>query len=276
MAINVTVQFWRPLALRLLALWRYKGFVFTMVWREFWGRYLGSLFGSIWSVLNPMAMIFIYTVIFSKIMRARLPGVDDTMGYGIFLCAGLLTWGFFSELLGRCPNIFVEQANLLKKVNFPRITLPVILLSSSAVNFAIIFTIFISFLLISGRFPGWAILAFLPLLLIQQAFALGIGMLLGTLNVFFRDVGQFLGIVLQFWFWLTPIVYPVTILPERARSVIELNPMTQLVAAYQQIILHGCWPHWAQFRFHAIGALTVLTVGFLVFRRLSGEVVDEL
>ncbi len=276
MGINVAVQFWRPFVPRVLALWRYRGFVFTMVWREFWGRYLGSLLGSIWSVLNPMAMIFIYTVIFSKIMRARLPGVDDTMGYGIFLCAGLLTWGFFSELLGRCPNIFIEQANLLKKVNFPRITLPVILLSSSAVNFAIIFTIFISFLLISGRFPGWAILAFLPLLLIQQAFALGLGMVLGTLNVFFRDVGQFLGIVLQFWFWLTPIVYSVTVLPERARSVIELNPMTQLVAAYQQIILHGSWPQWGQFRFHAIGALTVLTIGFLVFRRLSGEVVDEL
>ena len=276
MGVNDAVQFRGPLALRVLALWRYRGFVFTMVWREFWGRYLGSLLGSIWSIINPMAMIFIYTVIFSKIMRARLPGVDDTMGYGMFLCAGLLTWGFFSELLGRCPNIFIEQANMLKKVNFPRITLPVILLSSSAVNFAIIFTIFISFLLISGRFPGWAIVAFLPLLLIQQAFALGLGMVLGTLNVFFRDVGQFVGIVLQFWFWLTPIVYPVTILPERARSVIELNPMAQLVAAYQQIILHDSWPQWGQFRFHAIGALAVLTVGFIVFRRLSGEVVDEL
>jgi lipopolysaccharide transport system permease protein len=113
MGINVTVQFWGPLALRLLALWRYKGFVFAMVWREFWGRYLGSLLGSIWSVLNPMAMIFIYTVIFSKIMRARLTEVDDTMGYGMFLCAGLLTWDFFSELLGRCPGIFIGQVNKL-------------------------------------------------------------------------------------------------------------------------------------------------------------------
>jgi lipopolysaccharide transport system permease protein len=119
-------------------------------------------------------------------------------------------------------------------------------------------------------------LAFLPLLLIQQTFAVGLGMLLGTLNVFFRDVGQFVGIVLQFWFWLTPIVYPVTILPERIRSVIELNPMTRMVASYQQIILHGHWPHWEQLQFHTIGALITLILGFIVFHKLSGEIVDEL
>ena len=89
------VQFYRSFLARFFALWRYKGFVFGMVWREFRARYLGSLFGSIWSVLNPMAMIFVYTVIFSKIMQARLAGIDDTMAYGVFLCAGLLTWGFF-------------------------------------------------------------------------------------------------------------------------------------------------------------------------------------
>jgi len=180
------VQFYRSFLARFFALWRYKGFVFGMVWREFRGRYLGSPFGSIWSVLNPMAMIFVYTVIFSKIMQARLAGIDDTMAYGIFLCAGLLTWGFFSELLGRGPNIFIEQANLLKKVSFPRITLPVILLFSTVINFAIIFSLFLLFLIVTGRFPGWSILGFLPLLLVQQAFALGLGMLLGALNVFFE------------------------------------------------------------------------------------------
>ena len=101
-------------------------------------------------------------------------------------------------------------------------------------------------------------------------------MLLGAMNVFFRDVGQFLGIALQFGFWLTPIVYPVTILPSRIRKIIELNPMTQLVTPYQQIILNGQWPQWALFRFHVIGALTTLIIGFIVFRRLSADIVDEL
>jgi lipopolysaccharide transport system permease protein len=268
--------FYRPFLIRTRALWRYKGFVSGMVWREFRSRYLNSLFGSIWSILNPVAMIFVYTVIFSKIMQARLAGSNDTMAYGIFLCAGLLPWGFFSELLARCPNIFIEQANLLKKISFPRVTLPLILFLSTAVNFAIIFIIFLLFLLITGRFPGLNIVAFVPLLILQQVFALGLGMVLGSINVFFRDVGQFIGIVLQFWFWLTPIVYPVTILPERIHRIIDLNPMTRLVAAYQEIVLHGHWPQWSLFRFHLIGALTALIIGFVVFRRLSVDIVDEL
>ena len=168
---------WHPFSRRLMALWRYRGFVFNMIVREFRVRYLHSLFGSIWSILNPLAMIVVYTIIFSKIMRARLAGVDDTMAFGVFLCAGLLTWGFFSEVLNRCQFIFIEQTNLLKKVRFPRITLPVILLLSSALNFSIIFGIFLIFLILTGRFPGWSILGFFPLLLIQQGFALGFGIL---------------------------------------------------------------------------------------------------
>ena len=146
---SVNIRLWRPLAFGMLALWRYRAFVFTMVWREFRGRYLGSLMGSIWAILNPLAMIVVYTLIFSKIMRARLIGMDDTMAYGMFLCAGLLTWGFFSELLGRCQTIFIEQANLLKKLSFPKITLPFILLFSSAINFTIIFGLFLIFLLVA-------------------------------------------------------------------------------------------------------------------------------
>ena len=276
MGINANIQFHRILMPRLIPLWQYRGFVFNMVWREFQGRYLHSLLGSLWSILNPLAMIIVYTVIFSKIMRARLPGVDDTMGFSLFLCAGLLPWGFFSELLTRCQSIFIEHASMLKKVSFPRIILPVMLLLSTAVNFVIIFSIFLLFLLISGRFPGWAMLAFLPLLLIQQVFAIGFGMILGTINVFFRDVGHFVGIVLQFWFWFTPIIYPVSILPERARSLISLNPMTQFVTTFQEIILYGHWPPWADFKFHFIATIAALTVGFFVFRKLSGEVVDEL
>ena len=247
-----------------------------MVGREFRVRYLGSLLGGMWTILNPLAMIFIYTVIFSKIMGARLGGGDEPMAYGRFICAGLLTWGFFAELLGRCPHIFIEHANMLKKVNFPRITLPFIVLISSVINFSIIFGLFILFLLVSGQFPGWSILTFIPLLLIQQTFVLGLGIFLATMNVFFRDVGQLLGIVLQFWFWLTPIVYPLTILPERVRRIIELNPMTQFVTAYQKIILYGTPPDWARFVFHMVGAIAALCIGYIFFQRLSDEMVDEL
>lgn len=261
---------------RLRALWQYRGFVISMVAREFRSRYLGSLLGSLWSVLNPLAMIFIYTVIFSRIMRAKLPGIDDSMAYGMYICAGLLPWTYFIELLSRFPNIFLDQAALIKKVNFPRVTLPVIAFLSSTINFLIIFGVFLAFLALTGRFPGWVVLGFIPLLVVQQLFVIGLGILLGSVNVFFRDVGQFLNVVLQFWFWFTPIVYPVTILPERVRSLIRLNPLTSLVQAYQHIILYHQWPQWSHFIPHAIGALLALAAGFMVFNKLSGEMVDEL
>lgn len=247
-----------------------------MVWREFYGKYLGSVLGSIWSIIHPISMIVIYTVIFSKFMRARLPDVKDDLGFGIFLCAGLLTWGFFSELLGRCPTVFIEKASLIKKVNFPRIILPVVLFLSCAVNFIIIFGIFVLFLLVTNRFPGSAIIAFIPLLLFQQMFALGLGIILGTFNVFFRDVGQFINVVLQFWFWFTPIIYPISILPERIKNLVLLNPMTQFVVAYQEIILYGKWPSWDKFIIHIIVSLLIVFLGFMTFKNLAAEILDEI
>ena len=116
----------------------------------------------------------------------------------------------------------------------------------------------------------------LPLLVLQIAFAIGLGLVLGVLNVFFRDVGQFFGIVLQFWFWLTPIVYSVNVVPEAARPLIELNPMTQLVAAWQGIFVNGTWPHWSSLLPVALLALLFCAAGLALFRRHAGEMVDEL
>ena len=272
----MTLNIFRPIHRRVNALWSYRGFVFSMVVREFRVRYLGSLFGSIWSILNPLAMIFIYTVIFSKIMRAKLAGIDDNMAYSMYLCAGLLPWAFFAEVFSRCLNIFIEHANLLKKVRFPRITLPVMLLLSCALNFVIIFSIFIFFLILTGRFPGWSIFGFIPLLIIQQGFAIGIGLFLGTLNVFFRDIGHFIGIVLQFWFWVTPIIYPLSILPERMQGIIKFNPLTQIIGSYQNIVLFNTWPDIKSLQIHIILAILSLAAGSLIFIKLSGEIVDEL
>lgn len=265
-----------PGAMLLRAVWQYRGFVLGMVGREFQARYLHSLLGSAWAVLNPLAMILIYTVIFSQVMRARLPELDDTLAYSLYLCAGILPWGAFTELLSRSVTVFLDHASLLKKVSFPRISLPVILLLSTSLNFAIVGSLFVLVLAVTGRFPGWVILAVLPLFALQQAFALGLGILLGTVNVFYRDVAQTLGVALQFWFWLTPIVYSTALLPEAARAWFALNPMAAVIGAYQQIIVAGQWPDWSQFRFHLLGALLTLALGFVAFHRLSGEMVDEL
>ncbi len=258
------------------ALWAYRGFIIGSVKREFQSKYRNSLLGAAWTVLNPLAMIIVYTVIFAQVMRAKLPGVDTTFAYSIYLCAGVLTWGLFAEITGRAQNMFLEHANLLKKLSFPRLCLPVTVVASAVLNFAIVFGLFTGFLLISGNFPGWAYLALLPVLAIQVAFAVGLGVSLGVLNVFFRDVGQFFTIVLQFWFWLTPIVYPASILPERFQNLMALNPMTQLVAAYQTILVTGQWPNWQSL--WAVSALSLLlcALAFRLFKKRAGEMVDEL
>lgn len=257
-------------------LWAYRGFILGSVKREFQHKYLNSLLGSTWAVINPLAMIVVYTVIFSQIMRAKMPNMDGAFDYSIYLCAGVLTWGLFAEITVRAQNMFLENANLLKKLNFPRVCLPAVVFASAALNFSIIFGLFTLFLLMSGNFPGLAYLAVLPLLAILSAFAIGLGITLGVLNVFFRDVGQFFGIFVQFWFWFTPIVYPVSILPTGVKDLIAYNPMSSLLAGFQSVLLKGQWPQWASLIYPTVLAALLCLMGISLFRRHAGDMVDEL
>jgi lipopolysaccharide transport system permease protein len=261
---------------KLSSLWAYRGFVLGSVKREFQSKYQNSMLGAVWTIINPLAMIVVYTVIFSQVMRSRLPGIDSDFAYSIYLCAGVLTWNLFAELVSRSQNVFFEYATLIKKLNFPRICLPVIVVLNSLLNFGIIFGLFSMFLVLSGNFPGWPFLAVLPVLAIQVLFSIGLGITLGVLNVFFRDVGQFFGIVIQFWFWFTPIVYPITILPENIRGLLAFNPMFAIIHAYQNILLNGLWPQWATLLPVAILSLILCWLAFHLFSKRSGEMVDEL
>lgn len=260
----------------LNALWSYRGFILGSVKREFQLKYRNSLLGAAWTVINPLAMIIVYTVIFSQLMRAKLPGVDSTFAYSIYLCAGTLTWGLFAEIVGRGQTVFLDNANLLKKLSFPRLCLPVVVVANAGLNFAIIFGLFAAFLVLSGNFPGLPFLALIPVLAILVAFSIGLGITLGVLNVFFRDVGQFFGIFLSFWFWLTPIVYPASILPERVQSLMNLNPMARLMAAFQVVLVSGQWPNWYSLWPVVVLAILLCLIGFGLFRRHAGEMVDEL
>jgi lipopolysaccharide transport system permease protein len=257
-------------------LWAYRGFITSSVKREFQSKYANSLFGFAWNVVNPLATILVYTVIFAQVMRARLPGVDNTFSYSIFLCAGILAWGLFAEITGRSQTMFIENANLLKKLRFPRICLPAVVVANAVLNFTIIFTLFTVFLLMSGNFPGLAYLAMFPLLVLLVAFSTGLGMILGVLNVFFRDVGQAFGIIVTFWFWLTPIVYAPTILPLWVQKLMALNPLAAFIGAVQGVLVRGAWPAWGKLTYMAGCALLFCFLGLRLFRRHSAEMVDEL
>lgn len=258
------------------ALWPYRGFVLGSVGREFKSKYRNSLLGAAWTILNPLAMVTVYTVIFSSVMKAKLPGIDDTFAYSIYLCSGVLTWGLFAEITGRGQNVFLENANLLKKLNFPRLCLPIIVVFNAMLNFGIIFGLFLLFLLFTGRLPGLPLLGLIPVLMLQITFSIGLGVTLGVLNVFFRDVGQLFGILLQFWFWFTPIIYPISIIPEHFRGLLAFNPMAPMIGAYQTILVNGRWPEWQSLLPVALLSLLLCVLAIRLFRKRSGEMVDEL
>lgn len=260
----------------LRAIWTYRGFIVGSVKREFQAKYRNTMLGATWAVLSPLAMILVYTMVFSQVMHSRLPGSTSPYAYSIYLCAGVLTWGLFAEITTRGQVMFIENGNLLKKISFPRICLPIIVVANAVVNFAIVFALFVVFLLVSGQFVGLPFVALLPVLVLQVLLAVGLALVLGILNVFFRDVGQFFAVLIQFWFWLTPVVYPASIIPAPLQPWLAWNPMAPIIQSYQRVLVEGQWPEWQRLAFPLVLALLLCLLGFKLFRKRANEMVDEL
>lgn len=260
----------------LRSFWSFRGFVRASVARELRLRYTGSVLGAVWQILSPLAMIAIYTIVFSNLMRARLAGVDEPHAYAIFVCCGLLAWTMFSEILLRSQMMFIDHANLLKKASFPRSCIPAIVVATALANFAIVYGVFFALLAVSGNWPGWHVLAVAVPVTILALLGLALGVFLGIVHVFFRDVGQVVTILLQVWFWLTPIVYPIQQLPEDYQRLIALNPVTPIAFALQAIFVHHAWPDWKTLAYPAALAAAVMVASMAAFRRQSPLIVDEL
>lgn len=257
------------------AAWSYRGFIATSVAAEFKSRLARSRLGMAWLVLQPLAQVIVFAAILSNVLAARLEGVSNSYAYAVYLLAGIACWTLFNEVILRCTTVFVDHGSLLRKMNFPRITLPAIAVGSSLVANVCLMAILVvaAGLLGFGVSPAWA---WLPvLMLVTTALAAGIGLLLGTLHVFVRDVGQVIAVVLQFWFWATPIVYPATIVPEGFHRVLAANPVAPLVKSYQDVILYGRGPDASIWLTVAV-AVVFLLLALLVFRRASAELVDAL
>ena len=268
-----------PLPGMLRDVLRFRTFIVGSVRRDIEAQFRGSLLGGAWVLIQPLAMISIYTLVFANVMRSRLAGVEDTYGYSIYLCAGLLAWTFFAESLGRLQGVFVANANLLKKATFPRICLPLVSLGVTSFNFAVISGLFLLFLLVSGHWPGWVLLGIVPALAVQVVWTLALGMLAATVNVFFRDVGQLVNVGLLFWFWLTPIVYPATVLPAWAQGWAWLNPFSIFVHHYQQVFVYARLPGqsaWLALAAAALVGLALLWFGWRVYQQRAPEMADEL
>jgi lipopolysaccharide transport system permease protein len=217
-----------------------------------------------------------YALVLSAVLSAKLPGIDNRFAYAIYLTSGILAWSLFSELVSRCLTIFIENGNLMKKMAFPKICLPVIVSGSTVFNNTLLFLTIVVIFALLGHLPGVTLLWVPVLMLITLALAMGLGMILGILNVFMRDIGQLVPIILQFSFWLTPIVYPISIIPEAYRGWLTINPLYHVVLGYQNILVYHKAPEWQGLLIVAMISIALLFVALVMFRKASEEMVDAL
>ncbi|KFB10837.1 ABC transporter permease [Nitratireductor basaltis] len=260
----------------LSALWSYRHFVRSSIAAELRARYARSRIGLFWSILHPLAQAAIFALVLAQVLGAKLNGIDDKAAYPMYLLSGMAAWSLFSEILTRCLNVFIEYAGTLKKISFPRLSLPLIVWGSALLNhFFLLLAIFVVFLFF-GKFPSFPWIA-LPLgIILISLFAFGLGMLLGVLNVFSRDVGQVVTVVMQLWFWITPIVYPIDIVPEHLLIILKLNPLVPIVEIYQDAMVYGDFPNLYSLIYPAALSLSLFSLSFIVFRKASSELVDVL
>jgi len=256
----------------------YRDLLWQMIRTDLRGRYLGSLLGLSWTVIHPLVMIGIYILVFSRLMGARLAGNSASpYSFGIYLCAALLPWNLFAEVMTRSTTVLLEHANLVKKMAFPNILLHLYVAGTSMVHAAIVMSIFLVVLLGVGQAPPAAALAvWILLTALQLLLAMGIGLVASTLNVFFRDVGQIVTVLLQVWFWLTPIVYVADVLPAAARRILRFNLMAWFARGQQQAILNHDLPGTGLLSILASLAVVTFLAGVIFYAALRHGIPDEL
>lgn len=257
-------------------LWQYRHFVLSSIRNEMKSRFVRSKLGGLWMIINPLSQVLIYALIFSNVLAAKLPDADNKYSYAFYLLAGQLAWMLFSEVINRCLNIFIEQGNLMKKMIFPRITLPAIVVGSSLLNNFFLLIAVMGIFAVFGQQFSLTMLWVIPLTFSVVILAMGIGLILGILNVFLRDIGQVVPIILQIWFWFTPIVYPEKIIPESYRYLMEYNPMYCIVSSYHQVLVYNKAPHIESVAIVTGIAISLVLLSLFLFRRASAEMVDVL
>lgn len=237
----------------------YRGLIRGLVQRDLTVKYKGSVLGFAWSLLHPLVMAAVYTLAFRYVVKVPIER------FPLFLLSGLLPWMFFAGALAAATSSVADNGTLVRKVAFPRAVLPLAAVLSQLVQFGLMYTVMVpaAFVIGGGVSPSWA--ALIPVIVLQTAFTIGLGLLLATAYVFVRDARHLLDVTLQVWFWLTPIVYAASLAPEQIRRWLQLNPMLHFVTAYQQIVMQHIVPSAATFGLLAVVAGTTLLAGWLVF-----------
>ena len=257
----------------------FKDLVRNLVVRDLKVRYKNSVLGILWSWLNPLFMMVVYTVVFTVMQPSGSRNGIPAEKFPAFVLCALLPWNFFSATLTQSVNVIIENANLVKKVYFPREILPLSVVLSNLVNFGIsLMVLFPMMMILRVRFTAWMLL--LPVIVfLQFCFITGVALLFSTLNVFYRDTKQVIEVAIMAWFFVTPVFYPIDVLPSSRemfgitlniqRWTRILNPMASLVAAYRDVLFYGRRIGTDFLIRTAVTSIVILVVGYLVFYRYS-------
>jgi ABC-type polysaccharide/polyol phosphate export permease len=247
--------------------------------RELRSRYKRSVLGWTWSLINPLAMVLVYTLVFKYFLKVKVsPGEPSGLNvWALFLMCALLPWNYFQIAVNSSISSLVSNAGLIKKTYFPRELLPASSVASAFVTHLIEMGLLLVALL---GFGNWRALIFVPLVLVlsifMAIFALGLGLALSSLNVYFRDIEHFMGIFFLVWMFTTPILYPIYAVPAHFQTLLKLNPMTDATLSYRAMLYDGTLPGGLQVAYFVVWALAAFVVGLWVFNRFERDIAEEL
>jgi ABC-type polysaccharide/polyol phosphate export permease len=259
----------------LAQLVRYRGLIQSLVARELKARYRGSVLGFFWSFINPLLLLLIYTFVFSVV----LPGAHspDIQPYALFMFCGILPWTWFSSSLAESSNVLIAGGNLIKKVLFPAEILPIVTVLANLVHFFLGLPILVVFLIYYQAPLQISELVWFPIVIaVQLLLTLGLALIASSLTVHFRDIKDILANLLTFWFFATPIIYPMSQAPEVGRRFLNLNPFTHLAISYQEILFYpGPFGPWKWLLALGAGSLLLFLLGYFLFDRLRDSFAEE-
>ena len=259
---------WIPL--QLSELWEYRELLYFMVWRDIKVRYKQTALGAAWAVMQPLFMMLVFSLFFGRL--AKVP--SDGIPYPIFAFCALIPWQLFANALTESSNSLVGNQNLITKVYFARLVIPIAAVLSGLVDFLIAFAILIGMMLFYGIVPGPAIVALPAFILLAVLTALAVGLWLSALNVQYRDVRYTMNFLVQFWLFATPVAYPSSIVPENWRAFYGLNPMAGVVEGFRWALLGKSAPPSAMLLVSVFVVLMLLVGGLYYFRRMEQEFAD--
>ena len=259
----------------LAALPKYRALIQSLVVRELKARYRGSVLGFFWSFANPLLLLLIYSFVFTVVLPGTHP--PEIEPYALFMFCGILPWTWFSSSLSEASNVLISGGNLIKKVLFPAEVLPIVTVLANMVHFFLGLPILGAFL-IYYRVPlNAAELVWFPLVVLTQLLlTLSLALIVSSLTVHFRDLKDLLANLLTFWFFATPIIYPMTMVPGLGKTLLDLNPFTHLAISYQEILFYdGPFGHWKWLLALLAGSMVLFLFGYFVFDRLRDSFAEE-